>query len=110
IEAAQQIPASNGHSPQVAIAIRSDPASQHVVIEVSDTGPGLPQEVPLPLFEPFVTTRPEGVGLGLAVAKEVMVAHGGSIDWRRENQHTIFALQLPLSTAGMPHGPSADRR
>ncbi len=110
IEAAQQLPASNGHSPRVAISVRCDPAPRQAVIEVADTGPGPPAEVSLALFEPFATTRPEGVGLGLAVAKETMVAHGGSIDWRRENQHTIFALRLPLSTTGIPNGPPADRR
>ena len=52
-----------------------------VTIEVSDTGPGPPPEVAEHLLEPFVTSKPEGVGLGLAVAQQVAVEHGGRLTW-----------------------------
>ena len=67
-----------------------------VGIEVSDSGPGPPPEVAGRLFEPFVTGKPEGVGLGLAVARQVAEAHGGRITWRREPGRTCFRIELPL--------------
>jgi signal transduction histidine kinase len=65
-----------------------------VVIEVSDTGPGPPAAVADRLFEPFVTGRDQGIGLGLAVAKQAADAHGGRIDWRREDGRTVFRVML----------------
>ncbi len=50
-----------------------------LVIEVEDDGPGFPPEVLDHLFEPFVTTRPEGTGLGLVIMREICELHGGSL-------------------------------
>jgi signal transduction histidine kinase len=69
---------------------------QVAVIEVSDSGPGPPPEVAGRLFEPFVTGKAEGVGLGLAVSRQVAEEHGGRIDWRREDSRTCFRIELPL--------------
>jgi signal transduction histidine kinase len=63
---------------------------------VSDTGPGLSGELAESLFRPFVTTKPEGVGLGLAVAQQVAISHGGDVRWTREGNCTRFWLRLPL--------------
>jgi signal transduction histidine kinase len=65
-----------------------------VFVEVLDSGPGPAPEVAERLFEPFVTGKPEGVGLGLAVARQVAEAHGGSIHWRREKDRTCFRIEL----------------
>jgi signal transduction histidine kinase len=72
--------------------------SQSAVLEVSDSGPGPPPSVADRVFDAFVTSKPEGVGLGLAVAKQVAEAHGGVIGWRRDADHTCFQIELPLST------------
>jgi signal transduction histidine kinase len=69
---------------------------QSAIVEVTDSGPGPPPEVAARLFEPFVTGKPEGVGLGLAVAWQVVEAHGGHIGWRRESDRTCFRIELPL--------------
>jgi signal transduction histidine kinase len=66
-----------------------------IVIEISDTGPGPPPTIALRLFEPFVTGKHQGVGLGLAVAKQVTEAHDGQIDWARRSGRTVFRVELP---------------
>jgi signal transduction histidine kinase len=67
---------------------------------ISDSGAGPDERVAGSIFEPFVTDKPEGAGLGLAVAKEVVAAHGGSIVWTRENEATRFLVELPLTMNG----------
>jgi signal transduction histidine kinase len=64
-------------------------------IEVSDTGPGPPPEIANRLFDPFVTGKAQGIGLGLAVAKQAAEAHGGSVRWERRDGRTVFAVELP---------------
>jgi signal transduction histidine kinase len=65
-----------------------------IILEVVDSGPGPPREVAERLFDPFVTGKPEGVGLGLAVARQVAQAHGGEITWDRLEGHTTFRIEL----------------
>jgi signal transduction histidine kinase len=66
------------------------------IIEVADSGPGPPPEIAARLFQPFVTGKREGVGLGLAVARQVAEAHGGRIDWSRQDDRTCFRIELPV--------------
>ena len=66
------------------------------ILEVCDSGPGPAPEIAERLFEPFVTGKPEGVGLGLAVSRQIAKAHGGHIDWRREEDQTCFRVALGI--------------
>jgi signal transduction histidine kinase len=75
---------------------RDSESARIAVIEVTDSGPGPSPEVAERLFEPFVTGKREGVGLGLAVGRQVAEAHGGTITWRREEDRTCFRIELPL--------------
>ncbi|MCS7046688.1 MAG: HAMP domain-containing histidine kinase [Gemmataceae bacterium] len=70
-------------------------------LEVLDSGPGIEPGLADRLFEPFVTGKPEGVGLGLAVARQIVAAHGGKIHWSRRADTTCFRVDLP-------GGPSVD--
>jgi len=66
------------------------------MVEVCDSGPGPPPALVDRLFEPFVTGKPEGVGLGLAVGRQVAEAHGGLLTWQRLDGHTCFRIELPV--------------
>jgi nitrogen-specific signal transduction histidine kinase len=70
-----------------------------LLLEVLDSGPGPPAEIAAKLFEPFVTGKAEGVGLGLAVARQVVESHGGRISWDREGGRTRFWVELPRGEA-----------
>lgn len=67
-------------------------------IEVSDEGPGIPDSVRERIFEPFVTTKAAGFGLGLAVVKQVVEEHGGTIEVRTGPGGTTFSLRMPDAT------------
>jgi signal transduction histidine kinase len=68
-------------------------------IEVRDSGPGPAPQIADRLFEPFVTGKLEGVGLGLAVARQAAEGHGGKISWKREAGQTCFVIELPIHEA-----------
>lgn len=63
----------------VIVTLDTQPAGEWVTIEVVDDGPGFPQEVLDHLFQPFVTTRPDGTGLGLVIMREICLLHGGDL-------------------------------
>ena len=64
-------------------------------IDVADDGPGPPAEVATTLFEPLVTTKPEGLGLGLPVVRRSAESLGGDVQWRRQNGRTVFSFVFP---------------
>jgi signal transduction histidine kinase len=82
-----------GHGGMVRLEISSD--GDAVAIEVSDTGTGPPPGLTESLFEPFTTSKPEGVGLGLALAQQVAARHGGRLSWDRADHETRFRLSFP---------------
>lgn len=81
--------------PGGSVEVRLIQQESNWVLEVADTGPGPPPEIADRLFEPFVTGKSQGIGLGLSVAKQVAESHDGTIHWRRENDRTIFRVELP---------------
>ncbi|NKF23488.1 PAS domain-containing sensor histidine kinase [Solimonas marina] len=67
-----------------------------VEIHVADRGPGIPAEAAARLFEPFYTTKPHGMGLGLSICESIASAHGGELSYyRNEYGGATFALRLP---------------
>jgi two-component system sensor histidine kinase HydH len=61
------------------LALRSQKLDGDLVLEVADSGPGVPVAVAEQIFEPFFTTKPRGTGLGLAMVARIVKAHGGAI-------------------------------
>jgi PAS domain S-box-containing protein len=67
-------------------------------VSIGDSGPGIQEDVVPHIFDPYFTTRPHGVGLGLAIAHRIVESHGGSIEVETEaGQGTIMTVRLPLA-------------
>lgn len=90
------------------LTVRTSPTpNDMVLVEVSDTGPGISGEIASQLFQPFVTTKSGGMGIGLSISKRIVEAHGGSIEVRR-NSHggATFSFTVPAYEEDVAH---ADR-
>jgi two-component system sensor kinase FixL len=70
-----------------------------VVLEIWDEGPGLPAEVESSIFDPFVSTKPGSMGLGLAVTHRLVRSFGWSIGVRRLGSRTVFGIDIPPARA-----------
>jgi signal transduction histidine kinase len=85
---------------ELQISIDAVPSEGGVRVEVRDTGPGLKPESLSRLFEPFYTTKPEGMGMGLSICGSIIEAHGGRL-WAtpREPQGALFQFTIPATGA-----------
>jgi len=79
-----------------AVDVRVMAADGAIRIVVRDHGPGVAARMRDRLFTPFSTTKPDGVGLGLALARELVEAHGGRIEWEPATPGTSFVVTLPV--------------
>jgi signal transduction histidine kinase len=85
--------------PGVVRIATASPVPEKIAVIVEDTGPGIPAG--LDVFRLFETTKPNGTGLGLPIVRQIIVAHGGGIDFAHVQPHgTAFTIGLPS------HGPS----
>jgi len=81
---------------RVVVEARKD--RDEAVLEVRDTGPGVPEPLRTRVFDPYYTTRADGTGLGLAIVKKVVLEHGGEIDCGPAPEGgAAFRIRLPLS-------------
>jgi signal transduction histidine kinase len=85
---------------ELQISIDAVPSEGGVRVGVRDTGPGLSPESLSRLFEPFYTTKPEGMGMGLSICRSIIEAHGGRL-WAIacEPQGALFQFTIPATRA-----------
>jgi len=80
-------------------------------VEIIDDGPGLPPEIAENIFEPFVSGRENGTGLGLALVSKIIAAHDGWIEVDQRPDQTIFRVSLPMAPgpSGKPAKPAGPK-
>ncbi len=99
INAAQAIEPGNAEQNLISISASTDPTG-FVVIGISDTGRGIPENVRKNIFRPFYTTKPvgEGTGLGLSICHSIVNSYGGSIRFETETGvGTLFQVYFPVA-------------
>ena len=100
IEAMRDTPSENR-----IISIRTSRVENFAQLSVSDRGSGIPEEKLNAVFEPFFTSKAEGMGMGLSIARTIIEAHNGVISAKnRDHGGATFRIRLPLSSDGA--GPS----
>jgi two-component system nitrogen regulation sensor histidine kinase GlnL len=86
------------YQPGVRIAAAGSQSRQHLplLVTVRDNGPGIPDDIRPHLFDPFISSKPSGSGLGLALVAKIVGDHGGSIEMESRPGRTDFRLHLPV--------------
>jgi two-component system nitrogen regulation sensor histidine kinase GlnL len=107
--AAEAVPAQGGeiqittafqHGVRLAVSGSESRVHLPLVISVIDNGEGIPEELAQHLFDPFVTTKRNGTGLGLALVAKVIGDHGGVIEFDSQPRRTVFRVFLPMAPRG----------
>ncbi len=85
----------------VRVVDMSDSGSATLMVEVADTGPGIPEDLLSTVFDPFVTTKPQGSGLGLAICRGIADAHHARLAVRNNGGRPgcTFTVEFPLPSA-----------
>ena len=84
------------HTPRGGVVrVTSEKNESCLIIRVTDTGPGVTTELRAQLFEPFASTRPGGIGLGLVAARDIVSAHGGTLRLLDQRPGATFEIELP---------------
>jgi signal transduction histidine kinase len=90
------------------LVIKSQPHEpEEVLVAVQDSGIGVDQQNMARLFEPFYTTKPEGMGMGLRISRSIIEAHGGRL-WATPNPGPGITVQFTLPINDQPAGSVAD--
>lgn len=77
------------------ISVKTEDSAAGVIIQISDNGPGIKDSIKSRIFEPFVTDKNEGTGLGLAVVCQIVRLHHGTIEAVNLEQGALFTIELP---------------
>jgi two-component system sensor histidine kinase HydH len=85
-----------GRDGRVEIRVSLDEKEETLLLQIQDTGPGIPEDKRSAIFEPFFTTKAEGSGLGLWIAQQIITAHGGSLEAANAPEGgAVFTARLP---------------
>ncbi|MBN9489299.1 MAG: PAS domain-containing protein [Alphaproteobacteria bacterium] len=87
------------HGLRLAVPGQQGRVNLPLVVSVRDNGHGVPDEIRGHLFDAFVTNKPSGTGLGLALVAKIVADHGGAIEYDSEPGRTTFRVMLPLQAA-----------
>jgi two-component system nitrogen regulation sensor histidine kinase GlnL len=95
-----EIQLTTAYRPGVRMAVPGSRERVRLPLEVCvrDNGPGVPDDIRHNLFDPFVTTKTSGNGLGLALTAKVVGDHGGIVECESAPKRTVFRLLLPMQT------------
>ncbi len=96
-----EIGLSTSYQQGVRLAVPGSDSRVHLplVVAISDNGEGIPEDLRAHLFDPFVTTKRNGTGLGLALVAKIIGDHGGVIEFDSQPRRTIFRVFLPTVPA-----------
>lgn len=103
--ACEAVPRTNGkitittsfqHGIRLALPGGTSRVQLPLIVSVQDNGKGIPEDVAANLFDPFVTSKADGSGLGLALVAKVMGDHGGIVEFETSEEGTEFRLRLPM--------------
>lgn len=98
------------YSPGVTIqGVMGARESAPLLVSVEDNGRGVPPELSRDLFEPFVSSKPSGGGLGLALVSKVIAEHGGAVECDSEPGRTTFRLRFPIWREGRSEAAKGGR-
>lgn len=86
----------DGGAIEILVSAQHDEAPKSIVIEVIDSGPGVPDDLRSRIFDPYFTTKSEGTGMGLALCDKIVRQHNGILDFHRTEHGSVFDITLPI--------------
>lgn len=101
-----EVTLSTGYQHGVRVAVPGSRTRMNLplVVSIQDNGAGIPEDLRPHLFDPFVSTKPKGSGLGLALVAKIVNDHGGIIEFDSQPRRTVFKVMLPIMTTGRRGG------